>query len=135
MESRALPDELAKSSTFFYILEHPTRGSGGSELQGLPGRSGVEEDDFERATGSAGFGTAPSSVGKDADANTKCAAVDSLGEWFTTRSRSVDPRRPTRDCVVAVGATYRLSAERVAGDVQEVRSGDRETKPASRGAS
>jgi transposase len=32
---------------------------------------------------------------------------------------SVDPSGPTRDCVVAVGATYRLSAERVAGDVRE----------------
>jgi transposase len=48
---------------------------------------------------------------------------------------SVDPSGPTRDCVVAVGATYRLSAERVAGDVCEVRSGDRKTKPTSRGAS
>src|ERR1700683_1163326 len=39
--------------------------------------------------------------------------------------------RPTPDCIVALGAACRLSAERVAGDVREVRSGDRETKPAS----
>ena len=43
--------------------------------------------------------------------------------------------RPTHDRVVAAGAAYRISAERVAGGVRKVRGGDRETKPASRGAS
>jgi len=45
------------------------------------------------------------------------------------------PGRTKNHSVVAVGATYRLSAERVAGDVREVRGGDRKTKPASEGAS
>ena len=38
---RAL-DEPVKSSTFFYILEHPSRGSGGSKLENFPGRSSME---------------------------------------------------------------------------------------------
>jgi hypothetical protein len=62
-------------------------------------------------------------------------AVDCPGEWSTTRPLPVEPSRPPHDRVIAVGAPYRLSAERVASDVREVRSGDRETKPASRGAS
>src|SRR5437762_13152314 len=48
------------------------------------------------------------------------------------RGTSVEPSRPTHDRVVAVGAPYRISAERVASDVREVRGGDRETKPTSR---
>jgi hypothetical protein len=51
-------------------------------------------------------------VGKDADANTKCAAVDSLGEWFTTRPRSVEPRRQntrSRSLPLAPHTAYRRS--------------------------
>ena len=66
---------------------------------------------FEGATRSASLVTAPSSVGTPADANTKCAAVDSLGEWSTTRPLLVEPRRTKHDRVVAAGATYRISAE------------------------
>src|SRR6266850_218676 len=43
--------------------------------------------------------------------------------------------RTKQDRIVALGAPYRISAKRVAGDVREVRGGDREIKPASRGAS
>src|SRR5712691_8027437 len=50
-------------------------------------------------------------VGKDADANTKCAAVDSSGEWSTTRHRPMEPRRSNPNRIVAVGTPYRLSAE------------------------
>jgi hypothetical protein len=74
-------------------------------------------------------------VGTPADANPKRAAVDRFGEWSTTRPLSVESSRPTRDRVVVVETTYRLSAERVTGVVREVRGGDRETEPASRGAS
>ncbi len=35
-------DEPVKSSTLFYILEHPPRG-GGRELESLPGRCGMED--------------------------------------------------------------------------------------------
>jgi len=77
---------------------------------------------FEGATRSAGFVAAPSSVGTDADANTKCAAGDCLGEWFTTRSLSMEPRRTEHDRVFAVGAPYRLSTEGVASDVRKIRS-------------
>src|SRR6266403_6312055 len=42
-------------------------------------------------------------VGTHTNANTECAAVDSLGEWFTARHLSVEPSRPTHDRVVAVG--------------------------------
>jgi transposase len=66
---------------------------------------------FERATGSAVFVAAPSSVGKDADANTKCAEVDSLGEWSTARYCPVEPRRTKHDRIAAVDAPYRISAE------------------------
>ncbi len=50
-------------------------------------------------------------VGTHTNANTECAAVDSLGEWFTARHLSVEPSRPTHDRVVAVGTPYGLSAE------------------------
>ena len=63
------------------------------------------------ATGSAVFVAAPSSVGTNADANTKCAAVHSPGEWSTTRYCPVEPRRTKQDRIVAVDAPYRLSAE------------------------
>jgi transposase len=84
---------------------------------------------FAGATRSTGLIAAPSSVGTHADANTKRAAVDCFGEWSTTRPLSVESSRPTGDRVVAVETTYRLSAERVTGDVREVRGGDRETEP------
>src|SRR5208283_5172835 len=90
---------------------------------------------FEGATRSAGLVAASSSVGTHTDANTKCSAGDCLGEWSTTRSLAVEPGRTKQDSGVAVGATYRLSAERVASDVRKVRGGDRKAKPASRGAS
>ena len=90
---------------------------------------------FQGATGSAVLVAASSSVGTDADASPKCAAVDCLGEWSTARSRPVEPRRTKQDRIVAAGAPYRLSAERVAGNVREVRSGNREAEPTRRGAS
>ena len=65
----------------------------------------------------------------------ECVAGDCLGAWFTTRSWFVELRRTERARVFAVVAAYRLSAERVAGDVREDRSGDREAEPASRGTS
>ena len=83
----------------------------------------------------AGVATAPSSVGTHADASPECATGHCLGERFTTGRLSVEPSRPTHDRVVAVGATYRSSTDRVAGVVREVRGRDRETEPASRGAS
>jgi len=43
------------------------------------------------ATGSAVLVAAPSSVGKDADADTACAAGDSPGEWSTARHFPVEP--------------------------------------------
>jgi hypothetical protein len=46
---------------------------------------------FEGATGSAVLVAAPSSVGKDADADTECAAVDSPGEWSTARPLPMEP--------------------------------------------
>src|SRR5206468_12394534 len=55
--------------------------------------------------------------------------------WFTARSRAVELRRTSEDRVLAVAATRRLSAERVAGDVQEHAIGDREPHSASSGAS
>jgi hypothetical protein len=77
------------------------------------------------------FVAAPPSVGTPADAHPKCPTVNCVGEWSTTRSLSVEPGRTKHDRVIAAGAAHRLSAERVAGDVREVRGGDRETKPAS----
>jgi hypothetical protein len=44
----------------------------------------------KRATGSAVFVAAPSSVGSHADANTECVAVDSLGEWPRARPLPVE---------------------------------------------
>src|SRR4029077_9760416 len=90
---------------------------------------------FEGATRSAVLVEAPSSVGAHADASTECTAGDCLGEWSTARPLAVEPRRTKHDRVIATDATYSLSAERVASAVCEVRGGDRETKPASRGAS
>jgi hypothetical protein len=66
---------------------------------------------FEGATGSAVLVEAPSSMGTHAHANTECAAVDSLGEWSTTRPLLVEPRRTKHDRVIAARATHRLSAE------------------------
>lgn len=65
-----------------------------SEVAGGKSLSG-DQAAFERATGSAVFVAAPSSVGMHADANTKCAADDCLGEWFTMGSLSVESNRPT----------------------------------------
>ncbi len=74
---------------------------------------------------------------RDADLILKllAAAGHCLGEWFTARSRAVELRRTSEDRVLAVAATRRLSAERVAGDVQEHAIGDREPHSASSGAS
>ena len=58
-----------------------------------------------------------------------------LANGLRLRSLAVEPGRTKQDSGVAVGATYRLSAKRVASDVREVRGGDRKAKPASRGAS
>ena len=40
-----------------------------------------------------------------------------LGEWFTTRSKSLEPRRAGQDRVLAADAAHRLSAQRVTDDV------------------
>jgi hypothetical protein len=48
---------------------------------------------FPGAAGSAVFVAARASVGTHADANTKCVAVDSPGEWSPPRPRPVEPRR------------------------------------------
>jgi hypothetical protein len=48
---------------------------------------------------------------RNADANTKCVAVDSPGEWPMTRHSPVEPRRTKPDRIVVVGTPYGLSAE------------------------
>jgi len=58
-----------------------------------------------------GLVAASSSVGTPADANTKCVAVHSPGEWPTTRHGPVEPRRTKQNRIVAVGTPHRLSAE------------------------
>ena len=57
------------------------------------------------------FVAASPSVGTPAGENTKCAAGHRPGKWLATRSLAVDPSRPTRDCVIALVAARRLSAE------------------------
>ena len=47
--------------------------------------------------------------------------------WSQGQFRDKGSPRPL-DRVVAIGATYRISAERAAGHVREVRDGNRETK-------
>jgi hypothetical protein len=66
---------------------------------------------YQGATGSAVFVAAPSSVGTHADANTKCVAADSPGEWSPPRHRPMEPRRTKPDRLVVVGTPYGLSAE------------------------
>jgi hypothetical protein len=66
---------------------------------------------FKGTTRSTGLVAAPSSVGTDADPNTKCAAVYGLGEWFATTNLVVESGRTKQDRSVAVGAPYRISAE------------------------
>jgi hypothetical protein len=83
----------------------------------------------------SGLIAAPTPVGVPAGQNTKCAAGDRLREWSSTRAFAVDASRPIRDRVFAVVAACRSSAESVAGDVCEIRDGDRKTKLASRAAS
>src|SRR5580658_1537003 len=48
---------------------------------------------YEGALKPACIRAAASSVGSDADAKTKCAAGYCLGQWFTTRSCRLEPRR------------------------------------------
>ncbi len=66
---------------------------------------------FQGTAGSAVFVAPPASVGSDADANTKCVAVDSLGEWSPARHCPMEPRRTKPDRVIVVGTPYRISAE------------------------
>jgi len=87
------------------------------------------------AARSARLVVTPSPVGAHARTHAERAAGHCLGEWFTARSRAVELRRTSEDRVLAVAATRRLSAERVAGDVQEHAIGDREPHSASSGAS
>jgi len=70
---------------------------------------------FQGATRFAVLVTAPSSVGTRADANTECAAVDSLGEWFTTRPNA------KKRAVVAVARKLAVLLHRlwVSGEVYE----------------
>src|SRR5262249_51641953 len=85
----------------------------------------------EGAARFAGLGASSSSVGTHADTHSERTAGHCLGEWITTRSLSVELRRASEDRVLAVAAPHRLSAKRVAGDVQEDGRGNREPDPAS----
>ena len=63
---------------------------------------------------------------RNARTHAERAAGHCLGEWFTTWSLAVELRRTSQDRVLAVDATRRLSAQHVAGDVQDDGIGDRE---------
>jgi hypothetical protein len=74
-------------------------------------------DAFERATGSAHFAVAPSSMGAHAEWRAKHAAIDSACAWFATRPFLMEPRRPARTASVAVGSPCEPTKDRFADSV------------------
>ena len=63
----------------------------------LPGPVRVGIEATQGVARSTGIVAAPSSVGTHTDANPKCAASYSLGEWSATRTCPVDSSRATGD--------------------------------------
>ena len=74
----------------------------------------LDLDAFQRTAGSAHTAAAPSSVGAYPDASAEHAASHGAQSRSAARQEAVEPSRPTRHCILAATAAYRLSAQRFA---------------------